>query len=74
MTKLYNVIYINHLKQESNIIVRAEHLDDYLYHKGFSVRNHYYIGELFEPGYIDTDGLYDDYCERFDNGNDLGRD
>lgn len=61
MTKLYNVIYINHLKQESNIIVRAEHLDEYLWKKGFAVRSHYYIGELFEPTEETRNEFYKEY-------------
>ena len=44
MTKLYNVIL-----SDSNIIVRDENLDDYLYHAGFSVKDCYYVGELYEP-------------------------
>ena len=44
MTKLYQVIL-----SDSNVYVRDEHLDDYLYHKGFSVKDCYYIGELYEP-------------------------
>ena len=48
MTKLYNVILSDANGKESNIIVKDEHLDDYLYHAGFSVKDCYYVGELYE--------------------------
>lgn len=49
MIKLYNVIYINQLKQETNIIVKEEHLDAYLWKKGFAVRDCSFVGYLYEP-------------------------
>ena len=48
MTKLYQVILSDTNGKDSNIIVKDEHLDDYLYHAGFSVKDCYYVGELYE--------------------------
>lgn len=47
-TTVYNVVFRDSNKQLNNRIVRAEHLDDFLYYKGFSIIDHYLMGELYE--------------------------
>lgn len=68
MIKLYNVVLA-----KSNIIVKEEDLDEYLYHAGFAVVDCYFVGYLYEPKESDNTS-YDEYNKHWEMGVCLGRD